>query len=299
MTDIEKKKLTHVAGTLLIEARAAFLNGAGLAPGEARTTTTHKTFRDGKHSVPYVSAQAWRRWLRRTLIEETGWPSSEIRAIAWSRKGTTSKVGGQTNPVDFAEDDLFGYMRAAEGQGSRAAPDDDVPEGGVGEEAAEETEDDTIASVMRASPFATSVLASIRSDGWQGRDDGFVHVQSNDPEALEAAEWLRTFEADTKIPSDKMKKLKKDLKGNGIRDQLSRARAFAKEHNIADADRFAHAKPAVAAALQHEIFQHRPRGRLPAGPIARRRLLERGRPERTRQGQGPGMASERDGRRSR
>ena len=45
MTDTNTK-LTHIAGTLLIEARAAFLNGAGLAAGEARTTTQHKTFRE-------------------------------------------------------------------------------------------------------------------------------------------------------------------------------------------------------------------------------------------------------------
>ena len=43
MTDTDSNKakdmkLTHVAGTLLIEAHAAFLNGAGLASGEARTT---------------------------------------------------------------------------------------------------------------------------------------------------------------------------------------------------------------------------------------------------------------------
>jgi len=114
-----RPSLQHVAGTLLIEARAAFLNGAGLGSGEDRTTTVHKSFREGQRSVPYVSAQAWRRWLRNTLIEETGWPTSEIRAIAWNAQGNTSKVAGQVNPIDYAEDDLFGYMRAAEGQGRR------------------------------------------------------------------------------------------------------------------------------------------------------------------------------------
>ena len=240
MTDTNTK-LTHIAGTLLIEARAAFLNGAGLAAGEARTTTQHKTFREGKNAVPYVSAQAWRRWLRRTLIEETHWPSSEIRSIAWSKKGTTSKVGGQINPVEYAEDDLFGYMSAAEGQGSRTAREETDPAEDNGDATDDDAGGETIKAVMRASPLATSVLAAIQSDGWQGRDDGFVHVQSADPEALEAAEWLLTFEAHTppeankqKEFTDAKKKLKDSIKGKGTQDRLALTRAFAQKFKIED-----------------------------------------------------------------
>ncbi len=238
----EQRPLQHVAGTLLIEARAAFLNGAGLGSGEDRTTTIHKTFRDGQRSVPYVSAQAWRRWLRNTLTEETGWPSSEIRAIAWNPRGNTSKVAGYVNPVDYAEDDLFGYMRAAEGQGKR------VSEVDAGAADGDDTDDDEtgeldagkISAVMRSSPLATSVLASIRSDGWQGRDDGFVHVQSHDPDALELAEWMRAIE-NGDVPSGKqeaVKKkredLKKQIKGRPTQDALKIARAFVKEHQITE-----------------------------------------------------------------
>lgn len=238
----EQRSLQHVAGTLLIEARAAFLNGAGLGSGEDRTTTVHKTFREGQRSVPYVSAQAWRRWLRNTLIEETGWPGSEIRAIAWNAQGNTSKVAGHVNPVDHAEDDLFGYMRAAEGQGKRVSEADAVVAGD------DDTDDDAmpgpdagkIAAVMRASPLATSVLASIRSDGWQGRDDGFVHVQSHDPDALELAEWMRAIDA-AEVPSgkqDAFKKkretLKKQIRGKPVEDALKVVRAFVKEQQIPD-----------------------------------------------------------------
>lgn len=88
------KRLSHVAGTFLIHADGAFLNGAGLdRTREDRNTTIPKSFRDGVGSrVPYVSAQAWRRWLRNTLIGETGWPASELRAIDLSEKGTTNKI---------------------------------------------------------------------------------------------------------------------------------------------------------------------------------------------------------------
>lgn len=57
---MNEKKITHVTGTFLIQADAAFLNGAGLGEGEDRNVTIPKTFRDGKNEVPYVSAQAWK-----------------------------------------------------------------------------------------------------------------------------------------------------------------------------------------------------------------------------------------------
>lgn len=123
-------KLTHVAGTFLIHADGAFLNGAGIdTRREDQNTTIPKSYRDGVgNRVPYVSAQAWRRWLRNTLIEETGWPASELRAIDLSEKGTTNKIAGELNPVDFPEDDIFGYMRAAKGQGreNTSAGEDEV-----------------------------------------------------------------------------------------------------------------------------------------------------------------------------
>jgi CRISPR-associated protein Cst2 len=83
---IDNKRLTHVAGTFLIQADGAFLNGAGLGEGEDRNVTIPKTFRDGQRGeVPYVSAQAWKRWLRTTTIQEAGWPASEPQAIGWNR----------------------------------------------------------------------------------------------------------------------------------------------------------------------------------------------------------------------
>ena len=165
--------LTHVAGTFLIHADASFLNGAGLGEGEDRNVTVPKTLRDGKHLVPYVSSQAWKRWLRSTLIAETGWPPSELRSIQESEKGSTAKIAGELDPVEFAEDDLFGYMRAQEGQGRRRR--------------AEEGEDESEApggrtkALMRSSPFSASLLISTRKTGWQGRDEGFVHLKEGTP----------------------------------------------------------------------------------------------------------------------
>ena len=132
-------------------------------------------------------------------------------------------------------------MSAAEGQGSRGAREETDPAEDNGDATDDDAGGETIKAVMRASPLATSVLAAIQSDGWQGRDDGFVHVQSADPEALEAAEWLLTFEAHTppeankqKEFTDAKKKLKDSMKGEGTQDRLALTRAFAQKFKIED-----------------------------------------------------------------
>lgn len=162
-----------MAGTFLIEASASFLNGAGLGEGENRNVTIPKTFRDGGFRVPYVSAQAWKRWLRNTLIEETGWPQSELRALEKNVKGNVSKIGGEFNPIDFPEDDIFGYMRAEKGQGR--VRDEDEEEG-------EETKKGSkTRALIRASPFAASILMSLRRSGVLSKDEGFVHLKEGPP----------------------------------------------------------------------------------------------------------------------
>jgi CRISPR-associated protein Cst2 len=177
------KTPTHVAGTFLVFADGSFLNGAGLGEGENRNVTVTKTLRDLKDTVPYVSSQAWKRWLRNTLIEETGWPASELRAIDFNeKKGSTSKISGELDPVSFAEDDLFGYMRAQEGQGRRATSraedaEDEEPEA----DATPSKKTPKTKALVRASPFSASLLISLRKTGWRGRDEGFVHLKEGTP----------------------------------------------------------------------------------------------------------------------
>lgn len=176
------KPLTHIAGTFLIHADASFLNGAGLGEGENRNVTIPKTLKDYKDDVPYVSSQAWKRWLRNTLIEETGWPASELTAIKASEKGTTSKIAGKLDPIAYAEDDLFGYMRAQEGQGKAAKQE----LGGEDDDDAQAEEEGSkkptkAKAIVRASPFSASLLVSLRKKGWRGRDEGFVHLKEGTP----------------------------------------------------------------------------------------------------------------------
>jgi CRISPR-associated protein Cst2 len=173
------KTTTHIAGTFLIHADASFLNGAGLGSGENQNVTIPKTLWDQTSQVPYVSSQAWKRWLRNTLIEETGWEPSELVSIKKSKKETTSKVAGKLDPVTYAEDDLFGYMRAQEKQG-KEKPEELPDESDEGDGGAE-IKGVKVKALVRASPFSASLLVSVRKKGWQGRDEGFVHLKEGTP----------------------------------------------------------------------------------------------------------------------
>lgn len=152
-------KLNNIAGALLIDATATFLNGAGLGLGEDKNVTIPKTYREKVNNrmeeVPYVSAQSWRRWLRDTTNEENNWAPSELRAIGeGSEKGSTNKIATELNPIEFPEDDIFGYMKA----GSR------------NEE-----------SVQRTSPFKSSILRGIKNMRAVNTDEAFVHLKEGTP----------------------------------------------------------------------------------------------------------------------
>jgi len=151
--------LKNITGALLIDATAAFLNGAGLGTGEDKNKVIPKTFKEKVNNrleeVPYVSAQSWRRWLRDTTNEENNWKPSELKAIGdGSEKGSTNKISTETNPIEFPEDDLFGYMKA-------------------GKKEAE--------SLQRTSPFKTSILKGIRNMRTLNIDEAFVHLQEGTP----------------------------------------------------------------------------------------------------------------------
>jgi len=152
-------KLNNITGALLIDATATFLNGAGLGVQEDKNRVIPKTYKERVNNriedVPYVSAQSWRRWLRDTANEENNWNPSELRAVGeGSEKGTTNKIATELNPIEFPEDDLFGYMKA----------------GAKGEE-----------SVQRTSPFKSSILKGIKNMRTINIDEAFVHLKEGTP----------------------------------------------------------------------------------------------------------------------
>jgi len=170
-----KPELKNIAGTLLIDATAAFLNGAGLGSGEDKNKVIPKTFKEKvngrSEDVPYVSAQAWRRWLRNTTNEENGWAPSELKAIDVSKKGSTNKIATELNPIDFPEDDLFGYMKTSGKKDKKDDTEEDEDNQSKGKDE----------SIQRTSPFKSSILKGIKNMRSLTVDEAFVHLKEGTP----------------------------------------------------------------------------------------------------------------------
>ncbi len=118
--------MAYITGLFLIDAPASALNN-----GEAEDTQSMvKSIRTRSGDYPYVSAQAFRYWLRTTLEKQFGeWNASPVYTAGAGKKQQAYTAG---DPITYYDDDLLGYMRATK----------------------EET-------VTRVSPFRTSTLVSI------------------------------------------------------------------------------------------------------------------------------------------
>ncbi len=100
--------MAHITGTFLIDAPASALNNAGPDPEEQGSdiAVAVKYIRSPEGRYPYVSAQAVRYWLRTQLANEPGWTAAPVFR-------ETKVAYTDAEPTAYAEDDLFGYMRAA------------------------------------------------------------------------------------------------------------------------------------------------------------------------------------------
>lgn len=106
----------HVIGLVLIDAPHSALNNAGAEASQAaENKIIVKTLRRRGQTYPYVSGQAWRNWWRTTLADEFDW---SVSPITRSGKGTAQVVYTAASPVEYDDDDVFGYMRAPKGKGA-------------------------------------------------------------------------------------------------------------------------------------------------------------------------------------
>lgn len=99
--------MAYLTGIMLVDAPASALNNAGQERG-ARTdnVVVVKKIRTPGGVYPYVSAQAVRYWVRTTLDRtQEAWRASPV-----FREGKIAYTAA--NPIEFCDDDLFGYMRA-------------------------------------------------------------------------------------------------------------------------------------------------------------------------------------------
>ncbi len=140
--------MAFVTGLLLIDAPASALNNLGSIPGEREDNTVGvKVIATKSGKYPYVSAQAFRYWLRTTLEARVkGWIAAPIfreEKVAYT----------DANPIAFWDDDLFGYMRAP------SKSEKAIALRAADSSRASETE--ITGTITRSSPFRVSTLVSI------------------------------------------------------------------------------------------------------------------------------------------
>lgn len=103
---MEKSNL-KTQGYMLLDVDVVALNNAGKATSSNfdNAVETKSITKNGKKYV-YVSGQAWRNWWRNSLQKDLNWALSPITR--------DSKIAyTNADPIKYADDDVFGYMRAA------------------------------------------------------------------------------------------------------------------------------------------------------------------------------------------
>ncbi|MEM2096634.1 MAG: type I-B CRISPR-associated protein Cas7/Cst2/DevR [Methanothrix sp.] len=140
--------MAFVTGLFLIDAPASALNNLGNVPGRLFDNVAGvKVIRTREGTYPYVSAQAFRYWLRTTLEHsDMGWRAAPI----WREQKVAYT---DANPIRYWDDDLFGYMRAP------STKKDAVAQREADKSRVSETP--TSDTITRASPFRVSTLVSI------------------------------------------------------------------------------------------------------------------------------------------
>jgi CRISPR-associated protein Cst2 len=140
--------MAFVTGLLLIDAPASALNNLSSIRGEREDNTVGvKVIRTKDGQYPYVSAQAYRYWLRTTLESRI----AEWRAAPIYREEKVAYT--DANPMLYWDDDLFGYMRApSKRETAKAQRAADASRAG---------ETETTDTITRAAPFRVSTLVSI------------------------------------------------------------------------------------------------------------------------------------------
>jgi CRISPR-associated protein Cst2 len=135
--------MAFVTGLLLIDAPASALNNLGNIPGERVDNTSGVKMirtREGQ-CYPYVSAQAFRYWLRTTAEKRVeGW-----KAAPMYREDKIAYT--DSNPLRWWDDDLLGYMRA--------------PKKLTKEQVAIATATEIVDTITRISPFRVGTFVSI------------------------------------------------------------------------------------------------------------------------------------------
>lgn len=98
--------MAFLAGKIVLAVSAGAPNNGR---GESNIGLVKKTV-IRQQPYPYVSAQAFRRWLRDTMTELGALPSPTERV--GKKQSKAQKATTAADPIRYADDDLFGYMKA-------------------------------------------------------------------------------------------------------------------------------------------------------------------------------------------
>lgn len=170
--------MAYITATLLIDAPASALNNSGDPIPNARTdnTSSVKFIRKyGGGMYPYVTAQAYRRWLRDGLDNDPqGWQMSPIH-----REEKVAYV--DANPLQYWDDDLLGYMRAPSKKKNKAESDGMTPIGS------------DVSALTRISPLRVSTFVSVSPVNINA-DFGVMARQEGDPVPYEHQFYRATLQ---------------------------------------------------------------------------------------------------------
>lgn len=143
--------MAFLSGFLLIDAPASALNNARDAmDAQYDNEVGVKLIRVGRETYPYVSAQAFRYWLRDTLTQNPEWLAHTAPVFREAKVAYTD-----ANPIKYWDDDLFGYMRA---EGKKASAKDSRAD-----DAGRASATELSGSITRTSPFRVGTLVSLAS----------------------------------------------------------------------------------------------------------------------------------------
>lgn len=136
-------------GFILLDVDAVALNNAGKnTSSNFDNAVATKRIRKNGRTYVYVSGQAWRAWWRDSLQKNQDWDLSPITR--------DSKIAfTDANPIKYADDDVFGYMRAA-----KEVVLDEEGNPILDKKGKEKTENVT---VTRISPLKNSAIISVAS----------------------------------------------------------------------------------------------------------------------------------------
>lgn len=153
----DEVKNYFVHSSILIDVDGASLNNWGSdatnTQGMDNTSAVKKVTKNGRtHSV--VSGQAWRYWWRESL-GLNGWSLSPVTKVSSKNVAYTD-----ANPLEYADDDIFGYMRASKDE----LKDEEGNVVLVGGKSKNKDKPKMVdITVTRISPLKNSILTSVTS----------------------------------------------------------------------------------------------------------------------------------------